>query len=151
MTWSLTITHLGLLGEENTTLGWPNRLSLLRANLPALGDRHPSVAALLALGSDFLDGRLARSRGKETGFGAFADGLADVVFWSWFVLRVEPSPAVRALALGLWVAPPVVITAAYFKEGRTIDFPRPQAFRLVSVGCQLMVGARAVRRGLSGH
>lgn len=148
LTWCLAITHLGMLGEGGEPLGWPNRLTLLRANLPALAGRTPAPAALLALGSDFLDGRLARGLGETTGFGAFADGLADAAFWSWFLIRFEPSAVVRALALAIWAGPPVAITAAYFKAGRTIDFPRFEAFRQLSVGCQLLVAARAIRHDL---
>ena len=91
--WLLCITHLGLLGERST-LGWPNRLTLLRELLPALCP-DSRWTSLVALATDFADGRLAR-RGNESGFGAFADPLADGVFWSWFALRFEPSRVFRA-------------------------------------------------------
>lgn len=149
LTWCLAMTHLGLLGEGDLPLGWPNRLTLLRANLPAVAARNPALGALAALGTDFLDGRLARRGNRSTGFGAFADGLADSIFWSWFLMRFEPSAAFRALGLALWAGPPAAIIAAYLKEGRTVDFPRPQAFRVLSVGCQLLIGSRAIRHRLT--
>jgi len=34
--WLMAITHLGFLGPELDEVGWANRVSLLRANLPAL-------------------------------------------------------------------------------------------------------------------
>lgn len=71
--WILAITHLGLLGER-TTFGWPNRLTLVRALLPAVA-RDYRWAPLVALASDFADGRLAR-RGDESAFGSFADPIA---------------------------------------------------------------------------
>jgi hypothetical protein len=146
LTWSMGITHLGLLGEDDIFLGWPNRLSLLRANMPALVAADAPLLAPMALATDFLDGRLAR-RGRETAFGAYADSLADLSFWSWFVAKNESSARLRAVALGLWVTPATLIAFAYFKGGRSLDYPRPRAFRLLSVGCQLLVGTRALNRG----
>ncbi|MGH9069627.1 MAG: CDP-alcohol phosphatidyltransferase family protein [Acidimicrobiales bacterium] len=145
LTWSLGITHLGLLGEDDIALGWPNRLSLLRANLPALVAADAPILSPLALATDYLDGRLAR-RGHETAFGAYADGLADIIFWSWFLEHNEPSALLRAVALSLWVGPATLIAVAYFKGGRSRDYPRPRAFRVLSVSCQLLVGARAINR-----
>ena len=149
LTWGMGITHLGLLGEDDVFLGWPNRLSLLRANLPALAAPDAPLLAPVALASDYLDGLLAR-RGRETAFGAYADGLADIAFWSWFVAKNEPSTLLRAVALSLWVAPATVVTVAYFKGGRSLDYPRPQAYRLLSVGCQLLVAARSITRDRAG-
>ena len=145
LTWLMGITHLGLLGEQDRFLGWPNRLSLLRANLPALLPDRSRLQAPVALATDFVDGFLAR-RGSETAFGAYADGLADITFWTWFVSKREPSLSLRAVALALWGLPPAVITFAYFKGGRSLDYPRPAAFRYLSVGCQLLVAARALAR-----
>ena len=145
LTWVMGITHLGLLGEQDRFLGWPNRLSLLRANLPALLPERFPLQAPVALATDFFDGFLAR-RGSETAFGAYADGLADITFWTWFVSKREPSLSLRAVALGLWGLPAAVITFAYFKGGRSLDYPRPAAFRYLSVGCQLLVAARALAR-----
>jgi hypothetical protein len=34
--WRMAITHLGLLGPRHS-IGWPNAVSLARANLPATG------------------------------------------------------------------------------------------------------------------
>jgi CDP-alcohol phosphatidyltransferase len=71
----LAVTHLGLLGEGNRSLGIANGLSLVRANLPPR-----RWAAPVALVSDFVDGAFARGL-KPTAFGSYADPLADLSFW----------------------------------------------------------------------
>jgi len=144
----MALTHLGLLGEGDRSLGWANRLTLLRANLPALLPGS-SGAAAIALGTDFLDGRVARRDGV-TAFGGFADPLADLIFWSWFVITHEPSRRLRWAAAGLWVLPAGVITAGYFRRGGVVDYPRPLWFRRVSVGFQLLIGMRAFGFALAG-
>ena len=145
LTWTLGITHLGLLGGGDRSLGWPNRLTLLRANLPALVRRGAPLLAPLALATDYLDGALAR-KGGETAFGAYADGLADLTFWLWFLIENEPSTPLRLLSGALWAGPAVAVTGAYFKSGRSVDYPRSRAFRALSVGCQMLVAARAIHR-----
>jgi hypothetical protein len=96
VSWILCITHLGLLGER-TTLGWANRLTLLRALLPCVAPDSPG-ASLIALATDLVDGRLAQW-GDRSAFGAYADPLADGIFWSWYALRWEPSPWLRWVPL----------------------------------------------------
>ena len=145
LSWLLSITHLGLLGER-ATLGSPNRLALLRALLPAFGNDSPPIA-LVALASDFLDGRLAR-RGGATAFGAFADPIADGVFWSWFALRREPNRWLRWGPLALFASSTAVIALAYFMRGRIIDYPRPIAVRYASAGMQPLFAVRASRPAL---
>ena len=140
--WILCITHLGLLGEHST-LGWPNRLTLLRALLPALAptSRWP---ALIALGTDSIDGRLAR-KGAESAFGAFADPIADGAYWSWFALRWEPNRWLRWAPITLFAASVLGISAAYFARGRAIDYPRPVAVRYVSGVTQILLTLRSLR------
>jgi len=141
--WFLSITHLGLLGER-ATLGWPNRVTLLRALLPALAPNSPWTS-LVALTTDFADGRLAR-RGDETAFGTFADPIADGVFWSWFGLRWERKPWLRWAPLTLFALSTGGIAATYFVCGRVIDYPRPVAIRYLSAGMQMALTLRAWRK-----
>ena len=140
--WVLCITHVGLLGERST-LGWPNRLTLLRALLPALApaSRWP---ALVALVTDFADGRLAR-KGRESAFGAFADPIADGAFWSWFALRWETDGWLRWVPTVMFAGTVGAIAAAYFVRGRTIDYPRPMALRYLSGATQIALTLRALR------
>jgi hypothetical protein len=142
VSWFLAITHLGLLGER-ATLGWPNRLTLLRALLPALGP-DSRWTSLVALATDVADGRLAR-RGNESAFGAFADPIADGVFWSWFALRWEPNRVWRWAPITLFALSATGISAAYFARGRTIDYPRPVTIRQASAAAQILLTVRAWR------
>jgi CDP-alcohol phosphatidyltransferase-like enzyme len=140
--WFLCITHLGLLGDS-PTLGWPNRLTVLRALLPSLAPttRWTSVAALA---TDFADGRLARVRG-ESAFGAFADPIADGVFWSWYALRWERNRWLRWVPTALFGGSVAVIAVAYFARGRSIDYPRLMAVRYLSAVLQIMLAVRTLR------
>jgi hypothetical protein len=142
VSWSLCITHVGLLGDRST-LGWPNRLTLLRALLPSVAPVS-RWTSLIALATDFMDGRLAR-RGAESAFGAFADPIADGVFWSWYALRWETNRWLRWAPLTLFAASTAAITAAYFVRGRTIDYPRLQAVRYLAGATQFMLALRAMR------
>lgn len=141
--WLLCITHLGLLGERST-LGWPNRLTLVRALLPALAPTS-RWTSLVAMATDLADGRVAR-RGEESAFGAYADPIADGVFWSWFALRWEPNRWLRWAPLTLFGATFVGISAAYFARGGTIDYPRPLTIRYASAAAQILLTLRALRR-----
>ncbi|MDA8329630.1 MAG: CDP-alcohol phosphatidyltransferase family protein [Candidatus Dormibacteraeota bacterium] len=136
------LTHLGLLGEGDRPLGWANRLTLLRANLPALLPNSPA-AAPIALATDYLDGRVARRVGV-TAFGGFADALADLVFWNWFLVAHESSRSLRGLLAAVWVLPAAAITVGYFRLGQAVDYPRPLWFRRASVACQLLIAMRAL-------
>jgi len=142
VSWFLCVTHLGMLGDRST-LGWPNRLTLLRSLLPSLAPAS-RWTSLFALATDFVDGRLAR-RGEESAFGAFADPIADGVFWSWYALRWEPNRRLRWAPLTLFAATTAAIAAAYFARGRTIDYPRLMAVRYASGATQVMLALRAVR------
>jgi len=140
--WSLSIAHLGLLGDRST-LGWPNRLTLLRALLPSLAADSPG-ASVVALATDFADGRLAHARGGSA-FGAFADPIADGVFWSWYALRWERNPLLRWVPMGLFGGSAAVIAIAYFARGRSIDYPRLMAVRYLSAALQIMLAVRTWR------
>jgi hypothetical protein len=144
LSWSLAVTHLGLLGER-TSLGWANRLSLVRGLLPATGSRRTPWLAAAALATDWADGRMARATGG-TAFGFYADALADASFWTWFALQHEPSPIVRTAAFTIWALPAVGVTAVYLTGGRSVDYPRPVPLRNASVALQVFVATRAVRR-----
>ncbi len=146
ISWLLASTHLGLLGDERRGMRVANHLSLLRANLPALSASAAPWTAVVAVVTDFLDGRLARAHRAETAFGAYADPLADLVFWNWFVFRNESSPWIRAAVVIAWPLPVAVVTAVYFVRGRTIDYPRPPAARALSAGFQCWIGLRAAQR-----
>jgi phosphatidylglycerophosphate synthase len=140
--WFLCISHLGLLGDR-PSLGWPNRLTVLRGLLPTLapGSRWTSLAALA---TDFVDGRLAR-RGRESAFGAFADPIADGIFWSWYALRWERNPWLRWVPITLFAGSTAVISVAYFARGRAIDYPRPIAVRYLSGITQILFALRKPR------
>jgi len=141
VSWFLCITHLGLLGNRST-LGWPNRLTLLRSLLPSLApaSRWTSVVALT---TDFVDGRLAR-RGEDSAFGAFADPIADGVFCSWYALRWEPNRWLRLAPPALFAASAAGIAVGYFARGRAIDYPRLTAVRYASGVAQVMLALRAM-------
>jgi len=142
VSWFLCITHLGLLGDRST-LGWPNRLTLLRSLLPSLAPAS-RWTSLVALTTDFVDGRLAR-RGDESAFGAFADPIADGVFWSWYALRWEPNRGLRWAPITLFAATTAAIAAAYFARARTVDYPRLMAVRYASGATQVMLALRGMR------
>jgi hypothetical protein len=144
--WLLAVTHLGLLGAERRGALAANHLSLLRANLPSLSASAAPWTAWVALLTDVLDGYLARVRKEETAFGAYADPLADLVFWNWYVFRNESNPWIRAAAVVAWPLPAGVITAAYFVRGRSLDYPRPAATRLLSGAFQCWIAVRAFQR-----
>jgi CDP-alcohol phosphatidyltransferase-like enzyme len=140
--WFLCVTHLGLLGKSSS-LGWPNRLTVLRALLPSLAPRSRPVS-VVALATDFADGRLARA-GGDSAFGAFADPIADGVFWSWYALRWERNRILRWVPITLFGGSAGLIALAYFARGRTIDYPRPMAARYLSAVLQIMIAARTLR------
>jgi phosphatidylglycerophosphate synthase len=96
------------------------------------------------MATDFADGRLAR-RGEESAFGAFADPIADGVFWSWYALRWDPNRWVRWVPLTIFVASVAGISAAYLARGRAIDYPRLMAVRYASSAAQILLTLRALR------
>jgi hypothetical protein len=149
VSWALSASHLGML-EDRRSLGVCNVISLLRADLPALG-LPPCWAPVLAMVTDLLDGRLARRLGQETAFGSSADSLADAAFWTWFTWRHEPSRAMRFAALAAWAAPVALVTVASAAGGRMVDPPRPALVR-PAAAMQAVLATRALLRAtnLSG-
>lgn len=145
ISWAMTWTHLGLIPEARG-LGLPNAISVVRANLPLLAPRKPRLAAVAALTSDFADGIIARRKRGETAFGAYADGLADALFWTWYASRFEPYRRLRQLAIVFWLSPPFVITAVAFMDGRLPAVPRPRVVHVVSALLQLVLTARVFGR-----
>jgi len=149
--WAMAATHLGLLGDGPGRLGWANRLTLLRANLPALAPEAPAWIGAVALATDLVDGGIARRTSGVTAFGGYGDALADVAFWTWYASRHEDQAWLRALCAGVWLTPGAAVTAAYLALGRAVDYPRPIGLRNLSVALQLLLTVRAVSRGGSAR
>ncbi|WP_345601347.1 CDP-alcohol phosphatidyltransferase family protein [Streptomyces coacervatus] len=126
--WTLSVLHLGLL-EERDRLSPADALTLLRGNLPAtvLGASHWSGGLAIAL--DLADGRLARHQRTVSPFGDYADSVADAAFWTWLVLRHEPSRTVRAAAIAAWAVPVATVTAISVRRGTMPERPRPALLR----------------------
>jgi len=141
--WVMAASHLGLL-ETGQSLGTANVITLLRANLPALGGPARWLPAL-ALASDLADGRIARRADAVTAFGEHADSLADAAFWIWYTLRHEPGRGVRSAALAAWTAPVVALTSASILRGQMADPPRPAVLR-PAAAMQALITLRAARR-----
>jgi phosphatidylglycerophosphate synthase len=94
----------------------PNALSSLRFALAAIwvglaingysGRSAFAAIAILAAGSDFIDGRIARRLGSTSGSGRWLDGIADVTF----VLAALFSEAVRG-AIPFYI--PILIVLSF--------------------------------------
>lgn len=143
--WALAVTHLGML-EGRRSIGWANAITLARANLPTLTDAW--WLPLLAVGTDLVDGRVARRLATDCPFGAAADALADATFWTWYAVRREPSRVLRTTALLAWAAPVVTVTGHSIREGRMVDPPRPVVVR-PAAALQAVLAARCVARHIS--
>ncbi|MCP3757253.1 CDP-alcohol phosphatidyltransferase family protein [Streptomyces sp. TBY4] len=126
--WALTALHLGLL-EERIRLSPADVLTLIRGNLPATALGPGRWSGALVIASDLADGRLARHQDTVSAFGEHADSLADAAFWTWLVLRNEPSRTVRAAAIAAWAAPAVTVTGIAIIRGRIPELPRPALIR----------------------
>ncbi|KUL34978.1 hypothetical protein [Streptomyces regalis] len=133
--WTLTVLHLGLL-EHRGRLSSADVLTLLRGNLPATALGHSRWSGLLAIG---------RRQSVVSPFGDDADSLADAAFWTWLVLRHEPSRTVRAAALAAWMAPVVAVTAVSIRRGSMPDRPRPALLR-PAAAMQAVVAVRHLLR-----
>jgi hypothetical protein len=144
LSWLMGVTHLGLLGQRRS-LGWPNAISLARANLPATGRPLGRWVGVAALCSDKVDGTLAR-RTHPTMFGFYADSLADAAFWTWLGTRHEPSRLLRFASLAAWAAPVVAVTAASITKGEMAEAPRPIVLR-PAAAMQAVLALRALRAG----
>ncbi|MEX2229975.1 MAG: CDP-alcohol phosphatidyltransferase family protein [Dehalococcoidia bacterium] len=145
ISWAMAWTHVGLLPAERG-LGVPNTLSLVRANLPIIAPSRPRLVAVVAVLTDLADGAIARASGGVTPFGAYADTLADVVFWMWFARRYEARAWLRRAAILFWLVPPVALTAAALVGGRMPVVPRPTIVRTLSAALQSTLTIRALRR-----
>ncbi|MBA0125109.1 CDP-alcohol phosphatidyltransferase family protein [Haloechinothrix sp. YIM 98757] len=145
VSWALAAGHLGLL-EHRQALGAADMLSLARANLPAMAPAGGVWQAAAALGSDLLDGRIARATGTVSPFGRYADSFADAAFWIWFTVRNEPAPRFRAAAVAVWLVPVLAVTATSVAHGRMVDAPRPRLVRPAALA-QAALTVRALRRG----
>jgi hypothetical protein len=145
VTWVLAASlmadwHLGMLPTRDngtpTRLALPNRLTLIRAFLPAafagLSDSQGARrirwgACLLSLCTDFLDGILARRNGACTHFGVVADPLADGLFWTalaWHAPRRRFGRSLASLATIRYIVPLAGALAISFARGRTFDWNR---------------------------
>jgi phosphatidylglycerophosphate synthase len=134
--------HLGMIPPRDngtpTRLALPNRLTLIRAFLPAafagLPDSHVARrirrgACVISLFTDFLDGVLARRRGACTHFGVVADPLADGLFWTalaWNAPDRRFGRGLAWLATTRYIAPLAGALAISFGRGRTFDWNRSQ-------------------------
>jgi hypothetical protein len=116
-------------------------ITLLRGNLPATPLGQSRWSGLLAIGLDLADGHLARRRDTVSPFGDYADSLADAAFWTWLVLRHEPSRMVQGAARAAWCMPVVAVTAIAVRRGSMPDRPRPTLLRPAAV----MQGVVALR------
>lgn len=145
--WLMCVTHLGLL-EDRSSIGPANVVTLVRANLPVVGDVLGPRLGAVALVSDVVDGRLARRRGP-TRFGAYADALADAAFWTWFAAHHEPGRWPRFVAYLAWAGPPSVIVTMSVVRGRMVEPPRPALLRPAAMLQVVLAvrGLRAQRRG----
>ena len=144
LAWLLAATHLGLL-EDRKTLGAANIITLARGNLPALEGRLGQAVPVLALLSDFVDGKLARATATVTLFGEHADFMVDTAFWTWFSIRHEPSRTVQVATFAVWLAPVAAVGAAAFARGEMIDVPRSRWFRPAAT-VQVLLGIRMLQR-----
>lgn len=142
--WLMTVTHLGML-EQRCTLGAPNLLTVARAALPAAATRLGGALPVLALATDFVDGKLARRTGTVTRFGTQGDYLADTALWTWFVLKHEPSRAWQVAAFAAWAVPVAALTVVSVARGGVVDLPR-SAWLRPAAAAEVLIGARAVAR-----
>ena len=140
--WLMAITHLGLLGERRS-IGWPNTISLTRANLVVTGGPLGRWLGVVAAVSDKLDGTLARRQGP-TMFGFYADSLADAAFWTWLGSRRDPSRLVLAASVAAWAAPVAAVAAASVAKGEMVESPRPALLR-PAAAMQAVLAVRALR------
>lgn len=145
--WLMTVTHLGML-EERRTMGLPNLLTVARANLPAAAARLGSAVPVLALATDFVDGKLARRTGTVTRFGTQGDYLADAALWTWFTVTHEKSRGWQLATFAAWAIPVAGLTVASFAKGGMVDVPRSRWLR-PAAAVEVLIGARVLARLLA--
>lgn len=155
--------HLGMIPTRDnpspTTLAPSNRLTLLRALLPAVflgvyGRGQGSARAVAAIGglaTDLLDGLLARRTRMQTHFGAVADPLADTVVWITLALTARGGHFPRVLA---WLTcvrygmPIIVSLAATLRQGATFDWARSRAGRWSSATIAVSLASCEIREAM---
>ncbi len=142
--WLMTVTHLGML-EHRRTMGLPNLLTIARASLPAAAHRLGSAVPVLALVTDFVDGKLARSSGTVTRFGTQGDYLADAALWTWFTLTHEHSRGWQLATFAAWAIPVAGLTVASFAKGGMVDLPRSRWLR-PAAAVEVLIGGRVLWR-----
>ena len=142
--WLMTVTHLGML-EHRRTMGLPNLLTIARASLPAAAHRLGSAVPVLALLTDFVDGKLARSTGVVTRFGTQGDYLADAALWTWFTLKHEHSRGWQLATFAAWAIPVAGLTVASFAKGGMVDLPRSRWLR-PAAAVEVLIGGRVLWR-----
>ncbi len=142
--WILAVTHLGML-EEHTSIGLPNTLTLIRASLPALQKRLGVAVPVLALVTDFLDGKISRATGTVTRFGKQADFLADAAVWTWFTIGHEHSRWLRAATFAAWLVPVAAVAVSTFAGGVMKDVPRSRWIR-PAAAVEVLIGLRIMYR-----
>jgi len=145
--WLMTVTHLGML-EKRRTMGLPNLLTVARANLPAAAHRLGDAVPVLALVSDFVDGKLARGTGTVTRFGTQGDYLSDTALWTWFVITHEKSRPWQVATFAAWALPVAALTAMSIAKGGVIDLPRSRWIRPAAL-MEVLIGGRALARMLA--
>lgn len=150
--WLLAVTHLGMLGPARS-IGAANVVSLLRANLPAIGSGQPWLG-MVAMATDKADGLLARRAGP-THFGHYADSLADSAFWVSFAWRNERSRPLVLASLAAWALPVAAAAGASFARGQMVEVPRhrllrPAAAMQVVLAMRALRSAKAARASASG-
>ena len=144
--WLMTVTHLGML-ERRKTMGLPNLLTIARANLPAAEARLGSAVPVLALLTDFIDGKLARRTGTVTRFGTQGDYLADAALWTWYTVTHERNRGWQLATFAAWALPVAGLTIASFAKGGMVDVPRSRWLR-PAAAVEVLIGARVLTRFL---
>lgn len=142
--WVMTVTHLGML-EQRRTMGIPNLLTVARANLPAAAHRLGDAVPVLALVTDFVDGKVARATGTVTMFGTQGDYLSDTALWTWFVLTHEKSRPWQVATFAAWALPVAALTAVSIAKGGVVDLPRSRWIRPAAL-MEVLIGGRVVAR-----
>ncbi|MFE9259027.1 CDP-alcohol phosphatidyltransferase family protein [Streptomyces sp. NPDC006879] len=142
--WALSLLHLGLL-ERRRAIAAADVLTLIRGALPATALGASRWSGAVAVTLDVIDGHLARRRCATSPFGAYADSLADAAFWTWMALNYEPNRTLRAVAVGVWCGPVVVVTALAVRRGAMPRGLRPVVLR-PAAAMQILLALRRLRR-----
>lgn len=97
-----------------------------------------AIIFVIAAGTDFLDGHIARSRGLVTNLGKFLDPIADKVLVSTALVLLLTRPAVLEIGvLGGWGLTFAGVCVAVILARELIV----SGFRMVAAGCNLVLAA----------